>query len=156
MTNRLLTLLRKSAPSRIINVSSIGQYPIDFGDVMLEKSYDSFRAYRQSKLAQIMFTIDLADELKTAGIIVNCLHPASLMDTNMVHDYFGSTMTTVGKGAEALEYVSTADETGNMTGIYFNGKYPSKADPQAYDPDARRKLKALSMMLAGIRETDPD
>ncbi|MCL5267867.1 MAG: SDR family NAD(P)-dependent oxidoreductase [Bacteroidetes bacterium] len=59
LTYQLLPLLRASAPSRIINVSSIGQYPLDFKNLMLEKKYESFRAYRQSKLAQIMFTMDL-------------------------------------------------------------------------------------------------
>ncbi len=152
LTYLLLPIIKASAPSRIINVSSIGQHPIDFKDVMLERNYDSFRAYRQSKLAQIMFTIDLAKDLKDSGVIVNCLHPATLMNTNMVHEFFGSTMSTVDEGAEALEFVALSDETAKLTGAYFDGKRPSKANEQAYDINARRQLKDLSAKLAGISD----
>lgn len=150
LTYQLLPLLRASAPSRIINVSSIGQYPLDFKNLMLEKKYESFKAYRQSKLAQIMFTIDLAEQLRETGVIVNCLHPATLMDTKMVDEYFGSTMTSVTDGAEALEYVATSDETAEVSGVYFDMKRPSKPNPQANDPEARRQLRELSRRLTGV------
>ncbi len=156
LTYRLLQLLRQSAPSRIINVSSIGQHPIDFGDLMLEKDYESFRAYRQSKLAQIMFTIDLAEELNGSGVVVNSLHPATLMNTNMVFEFFGSTMSSVEEGAEAVEYVATSDETANVTGKYFDGTRISKAVPQAYDADVRRRLKEVSLKLSGMSQTALD
>src|SRR3989441_12759702 len=67
LTNLLLPLLRRSAPARIVNVASVGQAPIDFDDVMLQRRYDGFTAYRQSKLAQIMFTFELAERLRAAG-----------------------------------------------------------------------------------------
>lgn len=154
LTYRLLTLLRSSAPSRVINVSSVGQAPINFDDIMMERNYDSFRAYRQSKLAQIMFTIDLAEELKGSGIIVNCLHPASLMNTKMVYEYFGSAMTAVEDGADALEYMAVSPETADMTGVYFDGKIPATANSQAYDPKAREQLRRLSMQLTGLDSTE--
>jgi NAD(P)-dependent dehydrogenase (short-subunit alcohol dehydrogenase family) len=76
LARRLLPLLKASAPSRIVNVASLGQHPIDFEDVMLTKGYNGTRAYAQSKLAQIMFTIDLAAELKGSGVTVNaCIPP---------------------------------------------------------------------------------
>jgi NAD(P)-dependent dehydrogenase (short-subunit alcohol dehydrogenase family) len=150
LTRRLLPIIKAGAPSRIVNVSSIGQHPIDFGDVMLEKHYESFRAYRQSKLAQIMFTIDLANELKKSGVIANCLHPATLMNTNMVYEFFGSMASTVEDGAEALEYVAFSDDTANVSGVYFDGKKKSKANDQAYDPQARRQLRELSLELTGL------
>src|SRR5687767_4155777 len=84
LTYELLPLIKASAPARIVNVSSAGQQAIDFSDVMLTRSYDGVRAYCQSKLAQIMFTIDLAHELKGTGVTVNSLHPASYMNTTMV------------------------------------------------------------------------
>ncbi|MBS3756850.1 MAG: SDR family NAD(P)-dependent oxidoreductase, partial [Desulfobacterales bacterium] len=84
LTHLLLPLLRDSAPSRIVNVASAGQQSIDFDDVMLESGYDGLRAYGQSKLAMILFTFDLAAQLKDSGITANCLHPATLMPTNMV------------------------------------------------------------------------
>jgi NAD(P)-dependent dehydrogenase (short-subunit alcohol dehydrogenase family) len=83
LTNLLLPLLRDSAPARIVNVASAGQSPVDFGDVMLERSYGGMRAYTRSKLAQIMFTFELAERLRGTGVTVNALHPASLMDTKV-------------------------------------------------------------------------
>jgi NAD(P)-dependent dehydrogenase (short-subunit alcohol dehydrogenase family) len=65
-------------------VSSVGQEKIDFADVMLTRGYDGRRAYCQSKLAQVMFTFDLAQELAASGVTANCLHPATYMDTTMV------------------------------------------------------------------------
>ena len=80
----LLAALEASAPARIVNVASAGQMPIDFDDVMLERDYNGVRAYCQSKLAQIMFTIDLAEELDGKASTVNALHPATYMPTKMV------------------------------------------------------------------------
>ena len=84
LTHRLLPLLKKSAPARIVNVSSLGQQAIAFDDVMLTHGYSGSRAYCQSKLAQILFTIDLARELSGSGVTVNALHPATYMNTTMV------------------------------------------------------------------------
>ncbi|RUZ94167.1 SDR family NAD(P)-dependent oxidoreductase, partial [Mesorhizobium sp. M7A.F.Ca.CA.002.05.1.1] len=81
LTSELLSLLKASAPARIVNVASAGQQAIDFSDVMLTRSYDGVRAYCQSKLAQILFTVDLAEQLKGTGVTVNALHPASYMNT---------------------------------------------------------------------------
>ncbi len=149
LTYSLLPIIKAAAPSRIVNVSSIGQQPLEFNDVMLEKRYESFRAYRQSKLAQIMFTIDLANELKGTGVVVNCLHPATLMNTNMVFEFFGSTMSSVEDGADALEYVATSGQTAGVTGEYFDQKRKSRANSQAYDAQARKKLRDLSFSLIG-------
>src|ERR1700744_6175929 len=66
----LLPLIKAAAPSRIVNVASLGQHPIDFDNVMITKNYSGSRAYAKSKLSQIMFTIDLADELKGTGVTV--------------------------------------------------------------------------------------
>lgn len=84
LTRLLQPHLDESAPARIVNVASAGQAPIDFADVMLEQHYDGVRAYRQSKLAQIMFTLDLAGELDPRRVTANCLHPATYMPTKIV------------------------------------------------------------------------
>ena len=82
LTRLLLPLLREA--SRIVNVASAGQSPVDFDDVMLERGYDGMRAYTRSKLAQIMFTFELAGRIRGTGVSANALHPASLMETKMV------------------------------------------------------------------------
>lgn len=146
LTRRLLPVLKKRG-TRIVNVSSVGQEHIDFNNVMFEHDYEGLKAYRQSKLAMIMFTFDLADELKDTGVTVNALHPASLMDTKMVMEYFGKAMTSVEEGAKAVEYLALSSELDNVTGQYFDGMKKSKALPQAYDKEARRKLRELSEKL---------
>ncbi len=89
LTHKLLPVLRRSAPARIDNIASIGQQPIDFDDVMVEKAYDGMRAYRQSKLAQVMFTFDLALDLAGSGVTANALHPATLMNTKIIYERWG-------------------------------------------------------------------
>ncbi len=84
LTRLLLPMLASRESARIVNVSSAGQQAIDFSDVMLTRDYSGVRAYRQSKLAQILFTVDLAKELAGQDIAVNCLHPATYMNTTMV------------------------------------------------------------------------
>ena len=84
LTRLLLPLMKVSEPARIVNVSSLAQQPIDFDDVMLTRGYTGGRAYAQSKLAQIMFTFDLARELDLRAITANSVHPATYMATTMV------------------------------------------------------------------------
>jgi len=156
LTHRLLPLLRRSAPARIVNVASAGQRPIDFDNVMLEDGYDGLRAYRQSKLALVMLTFDLAGDLRKSGITVNSLHPATLMSTKMVleTDYFGGPLSTVEEGAHAVEYLATSPELGGVTGEYFDGKQRARANAQAYDKEARRRLRILSEQLTNGNESD--
>ena len=149
LTGLLLPLLRDSAPSRIVNVASAGQSPIDFDDPMLERGYEAMRAYTRSKLAQILFTFELAGRLRDTGVTVNALHPASLMDTKMVHDTFGYTMSTVEEGTEAVVRLAASPEVEGVTGSYFDGTREARANRQAYDEGARKRLWALSEELSG-------
>ena len=153
LTHLLLPLLGRSAPARIVNVASVGQAPIDFGDVMLERGYDPMRSYGQSKLAQIMFTFELAERLRAAGeseVTVNALHPASLMNTKMVLESFGYTMSTVQDGVEATLRLAISPELEGVSGHYYDRLREARADPQAYDPEARRRLWRLSEQLVGL------
>ena len=152
LTYLLLPLLQRAPKARVVNVSSVGQQAIDFNNVMLEKKYDGFGAYKQSKLAMIMFTFDLAEELKEKGIIVNCLHPASLMPTKMVYEYFDTVMSTLEQGAGAVEQLAVSESIENETGKYYDGMNPSRAISQAYDVNARKSLRKLSMELTGLSE----
>jgi NAD(P)-dependent dehydrogenase (short-subunit alcohol dehydrogenase family) len=155
LTHLLLPALKKSGAARVVNVASAGQYPIDFDDVMLTRGYEGTRAYRQSKLAQVMFTIDLADRLKEAGVTVNCLHPATFMNTNMVRESGYAPASSVDDGADAILHLATAPELDGTTGLYFDGKRPARANGQAYDADARRRLRDLSLSLTGLGVTEP-
>ncbi|QWV94696.1 SDR family NAD(P)-dependent oxidoreductase [Geomonas oryzisoli] len=149
LTYRLLPLLRRRAEevgaARVVNVASVAQQELDFQDVMLEHGYDGMRAYAQSKLALIMFSFDLAHELAESGITVNALHPASLMDTKMVREWFGSARTTVEEGARYLERLAVDDELQGRTGLYFDQGRATRADDQAYDEEARRRLRESSL-----------
>jgi NAD(P)-dependent dehydrogenase (short-subunit alcohol dehydrogenase family) len=150
LTHLLLPLIRKSAPARIVNVSSLGQQAIDFTDVMLTHGYSGSRAYCQSKLAQIMFTVDLAHELEGTGVTVNALHPATYMNTTMVRQSGATPMSSVEEGADAILNLATSADMEERSGLYFNGQREARADEQAYDAEARQHLKTLSLELAGL------
>lgn len=150
LAHLLLPLLKAAAPSRIVNVASLGQHPIDFDDVMITKGYSGSRAYAQSKLSQIMFTIDLAEELKGAGVTVNALHPATYMNTTMVRAGGITPMSTVEQGGAAILHLVEGDDVAGRSGLFFNGMNEARANPQAYDADARRRLRALSLRLTGL------
>ncbi|MBS0526505.1 MAG: SDR family NAD(P)-dependent oxidoreductase [Proteobacteria bacterium] len=150
LTHLLLPLLKAGAPARIVNVSSAGQEAIDFGDVMLTRGYSGGRAYRQSKLAQILFTIDLADELKSAGIVANCLHPSTYMNTTMVKQSGTTPVSSVETGADAIMQLAVSPELEGKSGLYFNVMNESRANPQAYDAAARAALRKLSLELTGL------
>jgi len=149
LTRQLLPLLLSSTPARIVNVSSLGQHPIEFDDVMLTRGYSGGRAYAQSKLAQIMFTFDLARELDPAAVTANCLHPATYMATTMVRQSGVTPISSVEQGAEAILHLSQGKELDGHSGAFYNGLVPSRAHAQAYDEAARARLRALSMELTG-------
>jgi NAD(P)-dependent dehydrogenase (short-subunit alcohol dehydrogenase family) len=152
LTHLLLPAIKKAAPSRIVNVSSAGQSSIHFNDIMLEKNFDGVTAYTQSKLALMMFTIDLAEELKGDNVTVNALHPGTYLDTNMVHDAGITPHGTAQSGANAEVYLATSPDLKNITGKYFNVMKESKAYAQAYDANAREHLHEIALKLTGLTE----
>jgi NAD(P)-dependent dehydrogenase (short-subunit alcohol dehydrogenase family) len=152
LTRLLLPMLESRGPSRVVNVASAGQQPIDFTDVMLTHGYSGARAYRQSKLAQIMFTFDLAPECAERNVAVNCLHPATFMDTTMVRLSGVQPISTVEEGGAAILQLVMSPSLEGASGLYFSGMRESRADPQAYDADARKKLRALSFEFVGLAD----
>jgi NAD(P)-dependent dehydrogenase (short-subunit alcohol dehydrogenase family) len=146
LTRELLPLLERSAPARVVNVSSAGQMAIDFDDVMLERGYNSVRAYCQSKLAQVLHTFDLAERLDGTGVTANCLHPATYMPTKIVTT---SPASSLEEGVEATMRLVGDPELDGVSGRYFDGLREAAADPQAYDAAARERLRELSERLVG-------
>jgi len=147
LTDMLLPLIPRASGSRIVNVASGAQSPIDFDDPMIRNRYSGGRSYGQSKLAQILHAFDLAEELEGTGIKVNALHPATLMDTNMVRSAGVRPRSSVEDGLEAVLNLIVPEDLG--TGGYYNGTRESRANAQAYDLAARASLRRLSDDLVG-------
>jgi NAD(P)-dependent dehydrogenase (short-subunit alcohol dehydrogenase family) len=137
-------LLERDPPRRVVHVASIGQERPDFDDLMLERGYDEWFAYRQSKLAQIMFSFECARRFPDVDSVA--LHPATFMDTKMVRSRVGRPASTVQEGADAtVRLVAELDL--DVQGRYFDGLREARADDMAYDPDARKRLWDVSEQL---------
>ena len=149
LTRRLIPLLEASAPARVVNVASAGQAPIDFDDPMIDHGYAGVLAYRRSKLAQLMFTFDLAEELRAERVTVNALHPATFMDTSMVRLSGREPVSTLEEGAAATYRLVTAPDLDEVTGRYFDRTREARADDQAYDREARARLRELTSEILG-------
>jgi NAD(P)-dependent dehydrogenase (short-subunit alcohol dehydrogenase family) len=147
LTGLLLPSLRE--PGRIVNVASSGQIALDFEDLMVERGYDGYTAYAKSKLAQVMFTVSLAERLADRDITVNALHPATLMDTKMVLERLGGPETSVEEGVRAVLRLVADPELDGVSGRFFDGTRESAAHGQAGDPEARRRLWEESERLTG-------
>jgi NAD(P)-dependent dehydrogenase (short-subunit alcohol dehydrogenase family) len=152
LTRRLLGSLRAAGssdgehgPARIVMVSSAGQAPLDFEDLMLRRDYSGWRAYCQSKLAQILDAFDLADDLDPAVVTATALHPATYMPTKIVP----SPISTLAEGVAATARLAVDPELAGITGRYFNGVREARPDPQALDPAARRRLREIADELTG-------
>jgi NAD(P)-dependent dehydrogenase (short-subunit alcohol dehydrogenase family) len=144
LTQRLLAEGRVG--SRVVNVSSLGQQALDFDDLQLERGYSGIRAYCQSKLAQILYTVELSPKVAPA-ITVNALHPATYMPTKMV----SSPISTIAEGVEATFRQVADPALDETTGAFFDGLRQSTPDAQAADEEARRRLWAVSEALTARR-----
>lgn len=145
LTRTLLPVLTKNAPARIVNVGSLGQYPIDFDDLQLSGDYDGTIAYRRAKLAMAAWSFALADELRDRDVAVNCLHPATFMDTGMVQESNVSPLSTVDEGGEAVLHLLDAAGTGD----FYDGTRRARAHPDAYDPSVRARLRQVTDAALG-------
>ena len=147
MTNLLLDLLKKSSPSRIINVTSGMHYgKINFDDIEFKNNFSGAKAYRQSKLALILFTRLLAKKLEGTGVTVNSTHPG-MNKTNLGRDAGGFSkiiFKLMGKdpkiGAETSIYLASSPNVENITGEYFSQKKIKKSSKESYDINLAKKL----------------
>jgi NAD(P)-dependent dehydrogenase (short-subunit alcohol dehydrogenase family) len=150
LTRMLLPRLLESPNPRIVNVASGAQSPLDFKDLMLERPGRASQGYAQSKLAQILFTIDLAEELGDKAV-VTALHPATLMDTTMVRDSGLAPQSTIDEGAAAVMHQITSSQV--RSGEYYEGVRRERAHSQAYDRAARAELRRISVQLTAAAAT---
>ncbi|HEX9829636.1 MAG TPA: SDR family oxidoreductase [Bacteroidota bacterium] len=152
LTHLLLDLLKKSAPSRIINVSSMAHSNAkpDWENLQGEKKFGGYGAYSLSKLANILFTYELAERLNGRGITVNCLHPG-VISTKLLHTGFGGFGgSSVKKGAETIVYLARSPEGGKATGKYFVWSKAVDSASVTYDRNLWKEFWSLSEKQAGI------
>jgi NAD(P)-dependent dehydrogenase (short-subunit alcohol dehydrogenase family) len=160
-TNLLLDPLQTGAPSRIINVSS-GAHSgttIDFDDLQGDLGYDGNQAYSRSKLANILFTYELARRLRGTGVTANCLHPG-VIATKLLADYMGVPVAggalarTFGarpeKGADTIVYLASSPEVEGITEKFFVDKRAVPSSRASYDEAAARRLWEVSAQLTGL------
>ncbi len=161
LTNLLLDLIKASAPARIINVTSEAHRGsiIHFDDLQGEKKYSSFRAYGQSKLANVLFTYELARKLEGTGVTVNCLHPG-VVRTGFGHDSGGAMslgiwvispfFMSAEKAARAAVYLATSPEVEGVTGKYFRKTREARSSEESYDVEAAQRLWQVSEKLTEL------
>lgn len=160
LTYLLIGILKRSAPSRIVVVSSLAHYFgwIRFHDLMSQGSYNSGLAYCQSKLANILFTRELAQRLKGSSVTVNSVHPGSVRSELVRHStvmslmftLFGMFLKTPQEGAQTSIYCAVAEELGVVSGQHFSDCAPAFVAPQGRSEETRRKLWDVSCELLGI------
>ncbi len=161
LTNLLLDVLKRSAPSRVVNTSSAAHFGghIRLDDLGLERGYGVLRAYSQSKLAQVLFTRALARRLEGTGVTVNCLHPGAVA-TNMWGSPLGPfsflgkasrlVLISTEKGAATPVYLATSPEVGEVTGKYFNRGHVRNSSAESNDDALSEKLWTTSAALVGL------
>ncbi len=161
LTNLLLEKLKASAPSRVVNVSSVAHYSghINFDDLQGENGYSGFRAYSQSKLALILFTRELAIPVSSFGVTSNSLHPGAVA-TNIWSRAAGPAgfimklptlfMTSAKKGAETIVYLASSPDVENVSGEYFEKKVSKKSAEESYDNGIAAKLWDVSARLVRL------
>jgi NAD(P)-dependent dehydrogenase (short-subunit alcohol dehydrogenase family) len=162
LTNLLIDRLEKSSPSRVITVSSEAQRwaKMDFEDVQSRVDYRGFPVYGMTKLANIMFTYELAERLRGTGVAANCLHPGPV-GTNFGKNNAGPMallfrlgkpfMRSPERGADTLIWLASSPEVEGVSGKYFSDREEIKARKIAHDPAARRTLWAISEELTGLK-----
>ncbi len=142
LAESLLPMLRESEDGRIVNVSSLGQAPVDFDDLTLEKDYSLGRAYSVSKHAQIMHAKSLAEDPLNASIKINALHPSTFMDTDMIAELGAEPRTSVLTGRDAV--IRLIDEDVDSGDFYDVQKKTPAQHEQASNAQARERLAQIS------------
>jgi len=164
LTNLLLDLLKKSAPSRVITVASEAERwaKMDLDDLQSRRKYRGMQVYGMTKLANIMFTFELAERLRGTGVAANCIHPGAVntrFGTNnrgimtLLFRAFKPFMRSPEQGADTVIYLASSPDVEGMTGKYLSDRKLITASDMAYDEDLREKLWEISEELTGLKVT---
>jgi NAD(P)-dependent dehydrogenase (short-subunit alcohol dehydrogenase family) len=152
LTNLLLDLLKRSAPSKIINVSSMAHQGarLDLNDLQAEKHFEAYGAYSKSKLANLLFTYELAQRLNKSGVTVNALHPG-VIATKMLKAGFGSMGgRPVEDGAARITYLVNSPGIENVSGKYFVNDKEQISSSESRDAKLQQQFWSLSDKMVGI------
>lgn len=154
LTHLLLDRLRESAPSRVVTVSSEAHRSgrIDFSDLQGERSYRRLRAYRQSKLANILFTRELSRRLQGSGVTANALHPGVVRTRLLFSGWRVAQLArpflrSPARGADPAVYLALSPEVTGVSGRYFVDRRPVDPSPRALDPEVAKRLWEVSEEL---------
>ncbi|XP_047453258.1 retinol dehydrogenase 13-like [Mugil cephalus] len=165
LTNCLLDLLKKSAPSRIVNVSSLAHErgQIYFDDINQEKQYNPWKSYSQSKLANVLFTRELANRLQGTRVTTYSLHPGVIRTElgrhfwpkialwkRVIYTPLSFLIRSSAEGAQTTIYCAVEEKLENETGLYYSDCAPKTAAPQGLDDEAAKKLWDLSASMVGL------
>jgi NAD(P)-dependent dehydrogenase (short-subunit alcohol dehydrogenase family) len=158
VTNLLLDLLKSSAPSRIVNVASAAHRygRLDLNSWVTARDYSSFGAYANSKLANVLFTYELARRLEGTGVTANCLHPGAVATSlfrrlpKILEVLIKLTTISPQRGARTSIYLASSAEVEGVSGKYFVRRRPQRSSSASYDEQAARRLWDLSEQLAGL------
>ena len=164
LTNLLLDLLKSSAPSRVVTVSSEAQRwgRMDFDDLQSKSKYRGFPVYGMTKLANIMFTYELAERLEGTGVTATCMHPGAVNTRfgtsnggpmTLLFRAFKPFMRTPDQGADTVNYLASSWEVEGVSGKYYSDRKWIEPQQIALDPEARRKLWEASEELTGLKVT---
>jgi NAD(P)-dependent dehydrogenase (short-subunit alcohol dehydrogenase family) len=154
LTNLLLDTMISSAPSRIITVSSMvhasGEIRLD--DLQMRRGYNGYRAYAQSKLANVLFTYELARRLEGTGVTANALHPG-VIGTKLLHVSFSGGGPTA-EGARTPVYLATSPDVAETSGTYFSNERPQRSSSLSYDETLAKRLWQVSEELTGLEKSE--
>lgn len=161
LTLLLLDMLKASAPARIVNVTSGAHFGgrLNFDDLQAKKRYAGFPVYGASKLANVLFTYELARRLEGTGVTANCLHPGFVASNFAHNNGFLAQLgmkalrpfaLSVEQGAETSIYLASSPEVEGVTGKYFTKKKAVKSSAQSYDVETARHLWQASADLTGL------
>ena len=162
LTNLLLEILKASAPARIVTVASQvhSKSPLDFVDFLSDREYTASQVYRQTKLANILFTYELSRRLEGTEVTANCLHPG-VIATKLLDDYMGGSLDagfgsgeSIGdspeEGAAVVLHVATSPDIDGISGKYFYDSSVRETAPVSYDKEHARWLWDISAELTGL------